>query len=688
MKKRIIIISALISFSFACAQVGVNTTSPKATFDITAKNPIGILSTAEGLLIPRVDRQKAQSMTGVVTSTLIYVNNVVSGTQTGTAVNIDAVGYYYFDSTVWTKISSGSSGKSTNIYTVNGNLTSNRTVSQTGRTLAFTGTAANAFSVDGSTLSINTATHAIGIGTTTPSNKMVVKGVNSQPSSTSATLRIDGSSNHALDIGTFADSPYGSYIYSHDKGTGSGLPLVLNPFGSSVGIGIINPSSSAVLDLFATNKGFLPPRLSTAQRDALNPKTAGLMVYNTTTHCMEHWDDSQWVSKCAIPTTIVLNCAGATNTGTLTSKTDVSGVSVSIPYTGGDGSAYTAQSVSSTGVTGLTATLAAGNFATGNGSLTYTITGTPSSDGIASFAINIGGQMCTITRNVASGAGTIITLDCAGATQNGTLNKGNAASGVSSVISYTGGDGSAYAAQAIPSTGVTGLTATLDAGNFANGNGSLTYTITGTPSSDGTASFDISIAGQTCTITRNVGQRTVVPPPSTGVTCEGWQIPLRQGNGTRSGTADGTSIIATVSGQLSTNSSSGVGFCVPAPSGPSPFAELKADGSHFTVQFNKKVSNLKVFILAINPGESTTFKLKRNGVVVTPTVNAIAGTCNGYLSITSNKVLNPETNTIAYSTVINIGNVWFDEIEFTRNIASHDSRTGGLVYDICVGSVQ
>jgi hypothetical protein len=56
--------------------------------------------------------------------------------------------------------------------------------------------------------------------------------------------------------------------------------------------------------------------------------------------------------------------------------------------------------VTSTGVTGLTATLAAGSFASGAGTLTYTITGTPASAGTATFAINIGGQTCNLTRTV------------------------------------------------------------------------------------------------------------------------------------------------------------------------------------------------------------------------------------------------------------------------------------------------
>jgi hypothetical protein len=56
--------------------------------------------------------------------------------------------------------------------------------------------------------------------------------------------------------------------------------------------------------------------------------------------------------------------------------------------------------VNSTGVTGLTATLVAGTFANGSGTLTYTITGTPSSSGNANFAINIGGRVCTLSRSV------------------------------------------------------------------------------------------------------------------------------------------------------------------------------------------------------------------------------------------------------------------------------------------------
>ena len=198
-----------------------------------------------------------------------------------------------------------------------------------------------------------------------------------------------------------------------------------------------------------------------------------------------------------------LACASALNSGNLVATLPATGVSSAIPYTTVAGGSYAGQSVTSTGVTGLTATLLAGNFSPGSGNLTFIIAGTPSGVGTASFAISIGGQTCTFTR-VVNPLGTIAGLNCGGSTNNGALISGAAATNVSSVIPYTGGNGSAHLGQSINSAGVTGLTATLLAGNFASGNGTLTYTITGTPSATGNATFALSIGGQTCSLTRVV----------------------------------------------------------------------------------------------------------------------------------------------------------------------------------------
>jgi hypothetical protein len=95
-----------------------------------------------------------------------------------------------------------------------------------------------------------------------------------------------------------------------------------------------------------------------------------------------------------------LNCGSATVTGNLISGTVASGVSVSIPYTGGNGGFFSAQSIPSTGVEGLTATISQGLFASGAGNLVYTISGAPSANGSANFVITVGGQICTLSINV------------------------------------------------------------------------------------------------------------------------------------------------------------------------------------------------------------------------------------------------------------------------------------------------
>jgi uncharacterized protein (TIGR02145 family) len=214
-----------------------------------------------------------------------------------------------------------------------------------------------------------------------------------------------------------------------------------------------------------------------------------------------------------------LSCASSSNTGTLTSGTATSGVSSSVPYTGGNGGTHNGQTITSTGVTGLTATLVSGNFATGTGSLVYSITGTPNINGTASFALNIGGQSCTLSLAVSLPVGTISSLSCGTATNSGTLTSGTAASGVSSSIPYTGGNGGTHNGQIVTSTGVTGLTATLISGNFATGTGSLVYTITGTPNTNGTASFALNIGGQACVLTRTVSVNLVAQYPSGSVFC-------------------------------------------------------------------------------------------------------------------------------------------------------------------------
>ncbi len=62
----------------------------------------------------------------------------------------------------------------------------------------------------------------------------------------------------------------------------------------NVGIGTATPNASALLDLTSTTKAFLPPRMTTAQRNAISPVTAGLVIYNTTINQLETYTGSGW----------------------------------------------------------------------------------------------------------------------------------------------------------------------------------------------------------------------------------------------------------------------------------------------------------------------------------------------------------------------------------------------------------
>jgi hypothetical protein len=67
---------------------------------------------------------------------------------------------------------------------------------------------------------------------------------------------------------------------------------------AQVGIGTNTPDASAIIELQSTEKGFLPPRLSTAQRDAMSSHAEGLVIYNLDNKCLEFFDGANWLSVC------------------------------------------------------------------------------------------------------------------------------------------------------------------------------------------------------------------------------------------------------------------------------------------------------------------------------------------------------------------------------------------------------
>jgi uncharacterized protein (TIGR02145 family) len=75
--------------------------------------------------------------------------------------------------------------------------------------------------------------------------------------------------------------------------------------GQNVGIGTTTPAASAQLDVSSTSKGFLPPRMDTAQRNAIVSPANGLIIFNTSTNSLQLKTSSGWVSLTTPATTAV-----------------------------------------------------------------------------------------------------------------------------------------------------------------------------------------------------------------------------------------------------------------------------------------------------------------------------------------------------------------------------------------------
>ncbi len=73
-------------------------------------------------------------------------------------------------------------------------------------------------------------------------------------------------------------------------------------FAQNVGINTTGavPDASSMLDVSSTNKGFLTPRMTTAQRTAIAAPANGLMVYDTNLNCHFIYSTSSgaWSSLC------------------------------------------------------------------------------------------------------------------------------------------------------------------------------------------------------------------------------------------------------------------------------------------------------------------------------------------------------------------------------------------------------
>ena len=73
------------------------------------------------------------------------------------------------------------------------------------------------------------------------------------------------------------------------------LCLELHSTEAQVGINILQADSSAILHLESNDRGFLPPRLTTQQRDSINNPMYGLTIFNTEDSTLQYFTGRCWM---------------------------------------------------------------------------------------------------------------------------------------------------------------------------------------------------------------------------------------------------------------------------------------------------------------------------------------------------------------------------------------------------------
>ncbi len=122
---------------------------------------------------------------------------------------------------------------------------------------------------------------------------------------------------------------------------------------NNVGIGTANPNASAILELSSTDKGFLTPRVTTAQRIAITAPIQGLLVYDTDVACFFYYDGS-WLNLCNAGATGATGATGMPGATGATGAIGATGMAGATGAAGATGPTGTAGPVGATGATGPT----------------------------------------------------------------------------------------------------------------------------------------------------------------------------------------------------------------------------------------------------------------------------------------------------------------------------------------------
>lgn len=254
MKKQIITSLFILWGCYSHAQIGVNTETPKTTLDVSVRTHEGddLVDKEQyyGIQAPRLTRLQLTSLHNEYgpdqTGALIYITSIIGGNNEGPRVNIDAIGYYYFDGTQWYKLTNRVDvrdiNQQNNIDAENGLTNDFNTISLGGKLIKNTD-----INTDGHHLSFS-GNGNVSIGTTTAVAKL---NINDQfkfftpksgenPSDDSLFEIGNGPGLNRISTGTMANLGF----WANGQGKTDDLPqLILEGTTGNLGIGTAIPAA-------------------------------------------------------------------------------------------------------------------------------------------------------------------------------------------------------------------------------------------------------------------------------------------------------------------------------------------------------------------------------------------------------------------------------------------------------------
>ena len=232
MKPLVILMFLLLLSGGLRAQVGISADGS----DPDNSAMLDVKSTNKGFLPPRVTLTATSDAATILSPAagLLVYNTATTGDV--------SPGYYYFDGTAWVRI--GTAGQ------------------------------ASQWTSGGSSVYYNSGN--VGIGSTAPISKLQVYGT--ETGANWAGWGVFGGVSNAVVLGQHNDK---AVFGGHNAALNAWTDLLINPGGGKVSIGTTIPAASAALDVYSTSGGFLPPRMTLVQRDAIAAPASGLMVFCT-----------------------------------------------------------------------------------------------------------------------------------------------------------------------------------------------------------------------------------------------------------------------------------------------------------------------------------------------------------------------------------------------------------------------